>query len=237
MTDDLNQKRFTMKTVFRFIPTSGVSIAKPLLIAAPFAIATIFFVTGTHAQTKKIDAQVGAAAGMGEIAPIPAPEAAQTGRPKEKVKTPTNGRVANPSPANEPAVATPIAPIATPYAARTGRPKVRDNTPMDTSRVANAASTTTPISSIPVPEAARTGKPKVRVKTPMDTSRTVAPETTTAPIAAPEAARTGRPKEKVKEAMGRVANPISTAAPIAPIVVPDATRTGRPRERDDSPHN
>lgn len=84
-------------------------------------------------------------------APIPAPEAVRTGRPKIKVKTPTNDRVTNPAPATEP--------VATPETARTGRPKVRDKTPMDTSRTG--------------------GRPKERDDDARDTSRTGGTSVTT----------------------------------------------------------
>jgi hypothetical protein len=95
-----------------------------------------------------------------------APEAARTGRPKEKTKTPMDtSRVTNPAPATDP-----IAPIDAPEAARTGRPKERDPTPMDTSR---------------------TGRPKERDDSPHNRSNLLLPVLGGAAIAATVAGTSG----------------------------------------------
>lgn len=207
MTDDLNQKRFTMKTVYRCISASMVSIAKHLLITAPLTGATIFFGTGLHAQTNESDATNRSVPAIRAITPIDAPEAARTGRPKIKVKEATNGRAENPTPTTSYASTT-LVPIEAPEAARTGRPK--EKVKEATGRAVNPIPSTTPekalISPIAAPDAARTGRPKIREK--LATGRIANPNSTSEP---------------------------AIATPITPITVPDTARTGRPKVRDNGP--
>ena len=226
MTRNLDSQRFTLNSVFRNIKASLASRSMPLLIAAPLVGATFCIAPGAHAQIS-LSAATSTGSAVTPVAPIAAPEAARTGRPKAKVKWAT-GRAANPS-----EVTDPIAPIAAPDAARTGRPKVREKTATN-GRTANPASTnepavTTPIAPIAAPEAARTGKPKGRDK--LATGRVAKPISTAAPIApiaVPDAARTGRPKEKVK-------TPMDTSRTVAPETTqtPTAKKRRGPKERDD----
>lgn len=205
MTRNLDSQRFTLNSVFRNIKASLAARSMPLLIAAPLVGATIFLALAAHAQIS-LSAATSTASAVTPVAPITAPEAARTGRPKEREKWAT-GRVANPTQPTGHASTT-VVPIEAPEAARTGRPKVKVKEA--TNRAVNPTPSTTPekalISPIAAPDASRTGRPKVREK--MATGRIANPNSTSEP---------------------------ALATPITPITVPDAARTGRPKERDDGP--
>ena len=144
MTIQQENRGFTLKNAIGALRESLVSHWKPMIVAAPLIGTALFFASGTHAQTSGSATPAVTTTANGPVAPIAAPEAARTGRPKIKEKMATNGRVANPAPAGGPAADAPIAPIASPEAARTGRPKIRSKSASDTSRTETPAPATEP---------------------------------------------------------------------------------------------
>jgi hypothetical protein len=112
---------FALRSAIEALTESVASFWKPMLVAAPLIGTALFFASGTQAQTSSSPAPSASTTANGPVAPIAAPEAARTGRPKIKTKTPMDtSRVANPSAATEP-----VAPIDTPEAARRKGPKIK----------------------------------------------------------------------------------------------------------------
>jgi hypothetical protein len=182
---------FALSSAISVMTESVASFWKPVLVAAPLIGTALSLASGTQAQTSGSATPSTSASATGPVAPIAAPEAARTGRPKIKTKTPMDtSRVANP-----PVAAEPVAPIDTPEAARTGRPKERDKTPTNDS-VANPPATPEPVDQ-PTERrrkgpkerdddlSTRTGRPKERDPTPTN-------DRVANPLPAPEAERTGR---------------------------------------------
>ncbi len=169
--------RFTLKSAIGAIGESLAPFWKPMIVAAPLIGTALFFASGTNAQTSGNAVPSPTAAASGPVAPIAAPEAARTGRPKEREKMAT-GRVASPPTTTEPTADAPVAPIASPEAARrkevSTQPKMLDAEPK--ARVANPATTTEPVAT---PEAERPGRPKIRGKPASNTSRTGSGSATT----------------------------------------------------------
>ncbi len=173
MTIQQESRGFTLKNAIGIIAESISFLWKPAFVAAPLIGTALFFASGTHAQTSGSATPTVTTTANGPVAPIAAPEAARTGRPKIKTKTASDtSRVASPPTTTAPVTA-PIAPIASPEAARTGRPKERDKTPMDTGRAANPTPAADPVAQ---PSERRRRGPKVRDDSVSDTSRTGRPK-------------------------------------------------------------
>ena len=190
MTIQQENERFTLKSAIGAIGESLAPFWKPMIVAAPLIGTALFFASGTNAQTSGNAVPSPTAAASGPVAPIAAPEAARTGRPKIKEKMAT-GRVASPPTTTEPTADAPVAPIAAPEAARTGRPKIRDKTPTNDS-VASPPATTEPVAQ---PTERRRRGPKVRDDGVHSTSRTGTPTTQTP---APDTQPAGRRREGPK---------------------------------------
>lgn len=196
-------RRFTLKNAIGTLAESISSHWKPALVTAPMVGAALFLASGTQAQTSGSATPTVTTSANGPVAPIAAPEAARTGRPKIKTKTATNDRVANPTPAGGPAADAPVAPIASPEAARTGRPKERDKEV--STRVAYPTPTADPVAQ-PTERrrrgpkerddsvSTRTGRPKERDPTPTN-DRVANP--TPAPATEPSGRRREGPKGDV----------------------------------------
>jgi hypothetical protein len=145
---------FALKDAIGALAESAASHWKPMLVAAPLIGAALFFATGSHAQTSGSATPAGTTAATGPIAPITAPTAARTGRPKvlsEQPNARTGGgpKVRDPGPrpplrVSDPATQAPASePVAQPterrrkgpkerddpVSTRTGRPKERDDSP------------------------------------------------------------------------------------------------------------